>query len=106
MAIPDAVTALLALMDAPVTSLTTLVYNASAFSPTAAELVERVHAAFPGASVAFAPDARRQAIVDSGPGHVDDARARRDWGFQPAYDLDRTFHEYLLPNVTRHYARG
>ena len=106
MAIPDAVTALLTLMDAPAASLTTLVYNVTAFSPTAAELVERVHAAFPGTSIAFAPDARRQAIVDSWPSDVDDTRARRDWGFQPAYDLDRTFHEYLLPNVTRHYARG
>lgn len=93
-------------MDAPAASLTTLVYNITAFSPTAAQLSERVHAAFPGTSIAFALDARRQAIVDSWPSDVDDTRARRDWGFQPAYDLDRTFHEYLRPNVTRHYARG
>ena len=42
--------------------------------------------------------------MDSWPEDVDDARARRDWGFRPAYDLDRTFNEYLLPNVTRRYA--
>jgi threonine 3-dehydrogenase len=105
MTIPDAVTALLTLMDAPAPSLTTLVYNVAAFSPSAAELVERVHAAFPGTSIAFAPDARRQAIVDSWPSDVDDARARRDWGFQPAYDLDRAFDQYLLPNVKRHHVR-
>ena len=35
---------------------------------------------------------------------VDDASARRDWGFRPAYDLTRTFEEYLVPNITRRYA--
>jgi threonine 3-dehydrogenase len=35
---------------------------------------------------------------------VDDACARRDWGFRPAYDLERTFDEYLLPNIRRRYA--
>jgi nucleoside-diphosphate-sugar epimerase len=105
MTIPDAVTALLTLMDAPAPSLTTLVYNVAAFNPSAAELVERVHAVFPGTSITFAPDARRQAVVDSWPSDVDDARARRDWGFQPAYDLDRAFDQYLLPNVKRHHVR-
>jgi len=36
---------------------------------------------------------------------VDDTRARRDWSFRPAYDLTRTFNEYLVPNVTRRYAQ-
>ena len=106
MAMPDAVAALLALMDAPAESLSTLVYNVAAFDPDAAELGDRVRKAFPRAQITFAPDARRQAIVDSWPEDVDDARARRDWGFRPAYDLDRAFEEYLVPNVRRHYARG
>jgi nucleoside-diphosphate-sugar epimerase len=102
MAMPDAVAALLRLADAPGPSLTSVVYNATAFSASAAELAARVHAAFPGTPIEFVPDARRQAIVDSWPGDVDDRRARRDWSFQPAYDLDRAFDEYLLPNVARH----
>jgi nucleoside-diphosphate-sugar epimerase len=91
-------------MEAPAESLTTLVYNVSAFSPTADELADLVRRAFPTEQITFAPDARRQAIVDSWPGDVDDARARRDWGWEPAYDLDRAFSEYLLPNVRRRYA--
>jgi nucleoside-diphosphate-sugar epimerase len=106
MAMPDAVAALLALADAPAASLTTLVYNVAAFNPDAARLGERVRAAFPRAKITFAPDARRQAIVDSWPEDVDDSRARRDWSFRPAYDFDRAFDAYLLPNVRRHYARG
>jgi threonine 3-dehydrogenase len=69
------------------------------FSASAGELAARVRAAFPGARITFAPDVRRQAIVDSWPEDVDDGRARRDWGFRPVLDLARTFDEYLLPHV-------
>jgi nucleoside-diphosphate-sugar epimerase len=106
MAMPDAVAALLALMDAPAESLTTLVYNVAAFSVDADALAARVRKAFPRVRITFAPDASRQAIVDSWPEDVDDARARRDWGFRPAYDLDRAFDEYLVPTIQRHDARG
>lgn len=104
MAMPDAIGALLALLETPAESLTTLTYNVSAFSPSAGELAALVRQAFPGARVTFVPDGRRQAIVDSWPAEVDDARARRDWGFRPEYDLARAFNEYLLPNVSRRRA--
>jgi nucleoside-diphosphate-sugar epimerase len=104
MAMPDAIEALLALADAPAGSLTTLVYNVRGFNPSAGELADMVRAAFPGERITFVPDVRRQAILDSWPEDVDDARARRDWGFHAAYDLARTFGEYLVPNITRRYA--
>jgi len=104
MAMPDAIAALLALMEAPSGSLSTLIYNVSAFSPRAGELADLVRAAFPAETITFTPDPRRQAIVDSWPEDVDDARARRDWSFRPAYDLGRAFTGYLLPNVRRRYA--
>ncbi len=104
MAMPDAIEALLTLMNVPAESLTTLVYNVGAFNPSAGELAEMVRAAFPGERITFAPDPRRQAIVDSWPEDVDDARARRDWGFWTAYDLERAFREYLVPTITRRYA--
>jgi nucleoside-diphosphate-sugar epimerase len=103
MAMPDAISALLALLEAPASSLTSPVYNAAAFSPSAGELAGLVRRAFPREDITFAPDRRRQAIVDSWPEDVDDVRARRDWGFRPAYDLARTFEEYLLPNIARRY---
>jgi threonine 3-dehydrogenase len=104
MAMPDAIGALIALMEAPAESLTTLAYNVAAFSPTAGELAALVQRAIPAARVTFEPDGRRQAIVDSWPEDVDDTRARRDWGFRPAYDLHRAFNEYLLPNLGRRAA--
>jgi nucleoside-diphosphate-sugar epimerase len=104
MAMPDAIDALLALLQAPTGSLSTRVYNVSGFNPSAGELARLVRRAFPAAEITFAPDPRRQAIVDSWPEDVDDSRARRDWEFRAAYDLDRTFDDYFLPTVSRRYA--
>lgn len=104
MAMPDAIGALLALLDAPAECLTAPVYNVTGFNPSAGELAALVREAFPGARVDFAPDPRRQAIVDSWPEDVDDGRARRDWGFRPAYDLRRALDDYLVPEVRSRYA--
>ncbi len=104
MAMPDAITALLALTQAPADRLTSPVYNVRAFNPSAGELAELTRRAIPGARIAFEPDRHRQRILDSWPEDVDDALARRDWGFRPEYDLERALHEYLLPNVRRRYA--
>ena len=103
MVMPDAIEALLRLAGAPPEKLTQRVYNIGAFSLSAAELRLRVLAAFPRASITFAPEASRAAIVDSWPADVDDAPARRDWEWQPSFDVERAFTEYLIPEITKHY---
>ena len=103
MAMPDAISALLALLEAPAATLTRSVYNVTAFNPSAGELAALVRRDFPSAGITFAPDARRQAVVDSWPEDIDDTRAREDWKFRPAFDLARTFEEYLTPNIRRRY---
>jgi nucleoside-diphosphate-sugar epimerase len=105
MAMPDAIDAVLGLTRAPTASLTGIVYNVTGFSASAADLAEAARAAVPGARITFASDPPRQAIVDSWPADVDDARARRDWGFAPAYDLTRTVNDYLLPTIGRRDVR-
>jgi threonine 3-dehydrogenase len=106
MAMPDAIEALLALMRAPAEALSSFVYNVAAFNPSAGELAQRVRSVIPGAQITFVPDPRRQAILDSWPEDVDDARARRDWAFTPSFDLERALHEYLVPNIRRRHATG
>jgi nucleoside-diphosphate-sugar epimerase len=106
MAMPDAIRALVALMEAPTERLSGQAYNVTGFNPSAGELAGLVREAFPGAEITFAPDPRRQAIVDSWPEDVDDARAREELGFRPEYDLARAFHDYLVPNVRARYARS
>jgi len=103
MAMPDAVTALLRLTDAPQEALSRLVYNVTSFSLSAAEFREEVLKFFPQAQISFVPDVKRQGIVDSWPADLDDSAGRRDWDWQPDYDLERSFNEYLVPNITKMY---
>ncbi len=105
MAMPDAIESLLQLGAAPRDRLSRLVYNVTSFSLSAAEIYEHVRQAFPEAEVTFRPDLKRQGIVDSWPADIDDSAARRDWGWQPAYDAGRAFAEYLVPAVRRRYAQ-
>ena len=99
MAMPDAISALLKLLEADPQKLRATVYNIGAFSISAEEIAERARRAFPGASISYAPDAARASIVDSWPEDVDDGRARRDFGWKSEYDVDRAFDEYLLPRI-------
>jgi nucleoside-diphosphate-sugar epimerase len=106
MAMPDAVTSLVHLLEAERAKLTQTVYNVSGFSVSAGEIADRVQKAFPGAQIGFAPDAVRARIVDSWPEDVDDTRARADWGWKPAFDVERAFDEYLVPTIRKRYAAG
>ncbi|MBN2388264.1 MAG: NAD-dependent epimerase/dehydratase family protein [Anaerolineales bacterium] len=105
MAMPDAIKALLMLMNARRERLTRMIYNIDAFSLTAAEFRERAMRAFPGAEITFDPNPRRQGIVDSWPEDVDDAAARADWDWRPDFDIDRFFEEYFLPEIRRRYEK-
>ncbi len=103
MAMPDAVEALLKLSVARPDRLSCTAYNVKAFNPSAEEIRASALRAFPEAQITFRVDTKRQGIVDSWPEDVDDSAARRDWGFAPAYDFDRAFHEYLIPTINDRY---
>jgi nucleoside-diphosphate-sugar epimerase len=105
MAMPDGVEALLAIAAAPRDRLTRSAYNLAAFNPSASAIRDVVVAAFPDAEIGYRVDAKRQGIVDSWPAAVDDSAARRDWGFNPMYDFERAFREYLIPTIRERYQR-
>ena len=103
MAMPDAVKALLDLEVGDRDRLTTNVYNVTSFSLSTWEFYNIVREAFPNASITFEPDLQRQGILDTWPENQDDSRARADWDWQPDYDRQRAFSEYLLPNIKHRY---
>jgi threonine 3-dehydrogenase len=105
MAMPDAIKALIQLAEAPEPGLSTRVYNIGAFNPSAGEVRDYVLKAFPKADITFAPDAARARIVDSWPADVDDSPARNDWGWQPDYNAQRAFEDYLVPTIADYYRR-
>src|SRR5687767_15137730 len=83
MAMPDAVSAIVDLAQAPRERLTRTAYNLSAFTPSAEDIHRVVLKAFPDAQIGWRVDVKRQSIVDSWPAEVDDSAARRDWAFAP-----------------------
>jgi nucleoside-diphosphate-sugar epimerase len=103
MAMPDAVTALLRLSQAPKRSLGRTVYNVTSYSLTAEQFRQQVVKAFPAADISFNPDLKRQQIVDSWPADLNDNDARRDWGWKPDFNIERSFSEYLIPNILKRY---
>jgi nucleoside-diphosphate-sugar epimerase len=103
MTMPDAVDAMLRLARADRSRLTRSVYNIAAFNPSAGEIADLVRQGFPDAEISFAPDLKRQAIVDSWPANVDDSAARSDFDLSPTYDLDSAFSDYLIPRISERY---
>ena len=103
MVMPDAIKALLELESANASKLSKTVYNVTSFNPSAQEFYNIVKSAFPSAEITFEPDLARQGIVDSWPADVDDDAARNDWGWNPDYDINRAFNEYLIPAVKARY---
>jgi nucleoside-diphosphate-sugar epimerase len=103
MAMPDAIKSLLYLAAAPKENLSRCIYNVTSFDISAGEGADIIQRAFPHAQISYKPDDKRQGIVDSWAARMDDSAARRDWGWQPDYDLDRAFNEYLIPTLKERY---
>ena len=105
MAMPDAIKSLLMLLDVPREKLNHQVYNIAAFAITAGQFRDRAVKDFPGAQISFAPNPRRQGIVDSWPEDVDDTLARTEWNWKPDYDVDKFFDDYFLPEIRKRYGK-
>jgi len=105
MVMPDAIKSLLMLEDASCDTLTRSVYNVTSFSPTAQDLYKIVKEAYPSADITFEVNPPRQAIVDSWPEDCDDSAARNDWNWQPDYDMQKAFDDYLFPSIKELYQK-
>jgi len=91
----DAIRATLELMSAPVDALSVrTAYNLGALSFTPAEIYKEIAKEVPGFEINYAPDFRQQ-IADSWPQSVDDRAAQKDWGWKPAYDLEKMVADML-----------
>ena len=84
MYMPDAVTAIIQLMEAnPVQLRHRNAYNVTAMSITPAELAAQIREHAPRFVVDYRVDPLRQSIADSWPQSLDASAAREDWGFAP-----------------------
>ncbi|NML66996.1 NAD-dependent epimerase/dehydratase family protein [Hymenobacter sp. RP-2-7] len=95
MYMPDALQATLDLMHAPAEAIKVRTsYNLGAMSFAPRDVASSIQREIPGFRIRYAPD-QRQAIADSWPASIDDTAARRDWHWQPRYDLHRMTRDML-----------
>lgn len=88
MYMPDALRAAIGVMEAePARLRHRNAFNVTAMSFTPAELAAQITRHLPDFTIDYQVDPIRQAIADSWPNSLDDSAARREWGWQPAYDL-------------------
>lgn len=85
----DAIKATIELMDAPKENLTLHYgYNLAAMSFTPAEIASEIQKHIPDFKITYKPDFR-QAIAESWSESIDDSIARKDWNWNPDFDLAR-----------------
>ncbi|WP_431126434.1 NAD-dependent epimerase/dehydratase family protein [Flagellimonas flava] len=91
----DAISATLNLMEADTEKISVRSsYNLGSMSFTPNEIAQSIKEHIPEFQMDYQPDFR-QAIADSWPSSIDDSFAKRDWGWQPKFDLDSTTAEML-----------
>jgi len=89
MYMPDAVSAAIAIMEADQDALE----HRNAFNLTAMQLTPEMLSAeiqkhLPGFTIDYDVDPIRQAIADSWPDRIDDEAARKEWGWEPLFDIE------------------
>ncbi len=89
MYLPDAIRAMIALMEADAAGLKHRnAYNVTAMNFTPEELAAAIAKRMPGFRIEYDVDPVRQAIADTWPRSLDDSAAREEWGWAPDYDID------------------
>jgi nucleoside-diphosphate-sugar epimerase len=95
---PDALRATLDIMNVAASRLRIRSsYNVAGLSFSPRELAAAIRRLVPGFEVSYEPDFR-EAIAQTWPRTIDDSQARRDWGWEPRFDLARLTSD-MLNNV-------
>lgn len=95
MYMPDAVAGTIQLMEAPAVDINVrTAYNFAAFSVSPKQLAAAIQTHLPEFTWHCRPDFR-QNIADTWPHHIEDDHARRDWGWEPRFQVGEMVREML-----------
>lgn len=93
--ISDAMDATVRLMEAPKDKISVRTsYNLAGISFSPEEVAASIGKIIPDFEITYKPDFRQE-IAESWPAQIDDALARKDWGWRPAYNLDKMTEEMI-----------
>ena len=96
----DAIRATIEIMQAPAEKVKIRgSYNLSGISFSPKDIASEIKKHIPEFTITYKPDFR-QAIADSWPKSIDDAEARKDWGWKEKYDLPKLV-ENMLENLKK-----
>lgn len=96
----DAIRATLEIMHAPSEKIKIRgAYNLAGISFSPKQIAEEIKKHIPDFTISYKPDFR-QAIADSWPKSINDAEARKDWGWNIHYDLPKLV-ENMLVNLKK-----
>lgn len=96
MYMPDALDAIVQLMEADSTKLVHRnAFNIAAISAEPMDFASAIQKHIPEFKIAFDVDPVRQKIADSWPNSIDDSAAEAEWGFKAKYDMDSMTKEML-----------
>ena len=88
MYMPDALNAIVALMEADDTKLKHRnAFNIAAMSFAPEHIAAEIKKHIPEFEMSYNVDPIRQTIADSWPDSLDDSAAKEEWGWNPKYDL-------------------
>ncbi|MEM3695930.1 MAG: L-threonine 3-dehydrogenase [Candidatus Bathyarchaeia archaeon] len=105
MYMPDCLNAALKLMEADSSQIKHRTsYNVTAMSFSAGELAAEIRKYIPDFKCEYKPDFRQQ-IADSWPMSIDDSVARREWGWNPQYDLASMTRD-MIEKLKKRFAEG
>jgi threonine 3-dehydrogenase len=93
--VKDAIKGFVDLLNAPREKIVEPVYNIGGFTATLAEISEAIRQQLPKVDHRFEPTDDVDGVLASWPGRIDDSAARRDWNWNPAYDLTTTTTDFL-----------
>lgn len=106
MYMPDALTAIIDLMEADSSRLTHRnSFNVTAMSVDPEAIAAAIRKEIPGFTLDYDVDPKRQAIADSWPHSIDASAAKAEWGFRARYDLDAMTKDMLGHLGGRHLLR-
>ena len=103
MVMPDAIQAIIKLMEIEKNNLTQSTYNISSFNPTAKEFFNIIKTYYNDFNISYKVNINRQKMVDSWPSSVDTSKALDDWGWSPEYNIEKAFNNYFIPYLKKTY---
>ena len=97
MYMPDAQKAMIDIMEADPSKLVHRnSFNVTAMSFGPETIYEVIKKRYPQFEMVYEPEPIKQAIADSWPDNMDDSCARKEWGWNPQYDLEKMTDDMIL----------